>query len=121
MRILLTTGRRVIRFLTFSPLNLYSNSVGRSAILNRNSICIRSIYLFKKMEIRRRKKIEKQNSISSNLIEFYHIFNQLRSMSSYCFHCLKYINLAMLNNLFNASICSTIYTSTASTIAINLN
>lgn len=38
----LTTGRRAVRFLTFSLLNPYSNSAGRSARLNRSSICIPS-------------------------------------------------------------------------------
>lgn len=39
---LLTTGRRAVRFLTFSLLNPYSNSAGRSARPNRSSICIPS-------------------------------------------------------------------------------
>lgn len=34
-----TTGRRAVRFLTFSPSDPYSSNVGRSAIPDRNSTC----------------------------------------------------------------------------------
>lgn len=39
---LLTTGRRVIRFLTFSPSNPYLNSAERSVTPSHSSIYIRS-------------------------------------------------------------------------------
>ena len=40
----------------------------------------------------------------------YNILNNLGTMSSYCFHGLKNINLSVLNNLFYTCICCTIYT-----------
>lgn len=43
---ILTTDRRVIRFLTSSPSNLYLNSVERSVILNHSNTYTRSAKMF---------------------------------------------------------------------------
>ena len=103
-----------------------SNSEVRNVRPNRSSICIRSVNTGEKDLI---ESIYNVLGIGKLWLETcfffsrekdtYDVFNKLRSVTSYGFYGLKYVNFAVLDDLFDTSIGSAVHSSSGLTIPEN--
>ena len=117
------TSTHLLHFRLLCPC---SNSEVRNVRPNRSSICIRSVNTGEKDLI---ESIYNVLGIGKLWLETcfffsrekdtYDVFNKLRSVTSYSFYGLKYVNFAVLDDLFDTSIGSAVHSSSGLTIPKN--